>query len=486
LNPPRVQLPTPEDIHNAFIRGEEAVTELFISVIDTVRMLLSHTDQLREQLAKNSADSSKPPSGDGLKKKPRTGSLRKPGEKPDGGQPGHKGHYPEMADTPDRIVVHTVRTCGNCHASLKKATVIGHDRRQVSDIPPIRPEITGHRIDILRCPKCGHHNKAEFPKEVSQPTQYGAGVKSHAVYFNVYHHIPLKRTALISEHISDHRISEAAIAEACGICASEVAPANEHIRKQLIMSDAVNSDETGIGVNKKLHWLTVASSPEFTCYHIHPKRGGQGLSDAGILPEFHGIGVRDHRKAYFGFPCGHGLCNAHHLRELKFVREQYDQGWAKNLSDLLTEIYPEVRKVRPYQSRLPPETIGESGSRYDLIINQGLSVNPPSEKKEGRRGRTEQSVPRNLPERLRIHKPETLRFMYDFRVPSDNNLAERDIRMMKVKQKVSGTFRTGKGADIFCRIRSYISAAQKNACNIIHAIQRAFQGNPFMPITTAE
>ena len=127
-------------------------------------MLLSRTDRLREQSAENSADSSKPPSGDGLKKKPRTGSLGKPGEKPDGGQPGHKGHYPEMADTPDRIVVRTVRTCGKCHASLKKATVIGHDRRQVSDIPPIRPGITGHRIGILGCPKCGHHNKAEFPK----------------------------------------------------------------------------------------------------------------------------------------------------------------------------------------------------------------------------------------------------------------------------------------------------------------------------------
>ena len=154
------------------------------------------------------------------------------------------------------------------------------------------------------------------------------------------------------------------------------------------MSDVVNSDETGIGVNKKLHRLTAASSPEFTCYHIHPERGGQGLSDAGILPEFQGIGVRDRRKAYFGFPCGHGLCNALRLGEPKFVREQYDQGWAENLSDLPTEIYHEVRNVRPYQSRLPPQTIGESESRYDRIIAQGLSVNPPSEKKEGCRGRT--------------------------------------------------------------------------------------------------
>jgi len=281
LNPPSIRLPTSEDIHNAFVCGEEAVTELFISVIDTVKMLLIRIGQPEGQLAKNSTDSSKPPSGDGLKKKLGTYSLRKPGGKSAGGQPGHKGHRPEMADTPDHIVVRTVRTCRNCHASLEKATVTGHDRRQVSDIPPIRPEITGHRIGILRCPQCGYHNKAEFPEEVSQPTQYGSRVKSHAVYFNVYHHIPLKRTSLISEHIFNHRISEAVITEAYEICASEVAPVNEHIRKQLIMSDVVNSDETGICVNKKLHRLTVASPPELTYYHIHSKRGGQGLNDTG-------------------------------------------------------------------------------------------------------------------------------------------------------------------------------------------------------------
>jgi len=490
MKPSEAKLPTPEDIHNAFVRGEEAITELFVGVIDTVRMLLTHVGQLNEEIrklrgqtAKNSDNSSKPPSGDGLKKKPRTDSLRKSGDKPDGGQPGHEGHCLGMSDEPDHTIVRKVRICGNCQTSSEDAPVIGHDRRQVSDIPRIQMEITGHRVGTMVCPKCGHHNRARFPAEVSQSVQYGYGVKSHAVYFNHYHHIPLERTSEISEHISGHRISEAVILEADKTCADKVAPVAGHVKEQLIKPDVVNFDETGIRVNKKLDWLTVASAPGLTYYHIHPKRGGDGLSDAGILPEFHGIGVHDHWKAYFRFPCGHGLCNAHHLRELRFVREQYGQDWAKDMSDLLTGIYHEVLKVRPCQSRLPPETIGEFESRYDRIINQGLSVNPPSEKKEGRRGRTEQSVPRNLPERLRTYKPETLRFMYDFRVPFDNNQAERDIRMIKVRQKVSGTFRTGKGAEIFCRIRTYIPNAKKNACNIIHAIGRAFQGNSFMPIT---
>lgn len=493
MKSPKAEFPTPEDIHNAFISGEKAVTELFVSVMDTVRMLHTHVGQLNEeirklrsQMAKNSDNSSKPPSGDGLRKKPRTVSLRKPGDKPNGGQPGHKGHCLEMSDAPDHIIVHTVNTCGNCQTPLKHAPVIAYDRRQVSDIPPIRTEITEHQIEILRCPKCGHHNKARFPAEVSRSVQYGFRVKSQAVYFNNYHHIPLKRTSEIFEHLYGQRISEAVIAEANEICADKIAPVADHVREQLIKSDVVSFDETGIRVGKKISWLTVASTPELTYYHIHLKRGEQGLNDAGILPRFHGIGIHDHRKAYFKYPCGHGLCNAHHLRELKFVHEQYDQEWAKNLSDLLTEIYHEVRNVRPYQSRLPPETIGEFESRYDRIIDQGLSVNPPSEKKEGRRGRTKQSVPRNLLGRLGTHKFETLRFMYDFRVPFDNNQAERDIRMVKVKQKVSGTFRTERGAGIFCRIRTYISNAKKNACNIIHAIIRAFQGNPFIPIIIAE
>lgn len=469
---PKAEFPTPEDIHNAFICGEDAVTELFISVIDAVKMLHTHIEQLNEvirklqnQAAENSDNSSKPPSGDGLKKKHRTGSLRKPGDKPDGGQPGHKGYCLEMADKPDHIIVHTVITCNNCQAPLEHAPVTGYDRRQVSDIPPIHTEVTEHQIETLQCPKCGHHNKAQFPAEVSQPVQYGFRVKSHAVYFNNYHHIPLERTSEIFEHLYGQRISEGVITEANKICADKVAPVADHVREQLIKSDVVNFDETGIRVGKKLFWLTVASAPELTCYHIHCKRGEQGLNDAGILPEFHGIGIHDHRKAYFKYPCRHGLCNAHHLRELKFVSEQYKQEWARNLSDLLTEIYHEVKKVRHYQGRLPPETIMKFESRYDLIIDHGLSVNPPSEKKERRRGRTKQSVPRNLLERLRTYKPETLRFMYDFRVPFDNNQAERDIRMVKVKQKVSGTFRTEKGAEIFCRIRTYIKT-EKYSCII--------------------
>jgi len=204
----------------------------------------------------------------------------------------------------------------------------------------------------------------------------------------------------------------------------------------------------------------------------------------GILPEFKGTAVHDHRKAYFRYSrCPHSLCNAHHLRELRFADEQYGQAWAWELSSLPAEIHEKVKKTRILgESYLPSFRINEFESRYDKLVEKGLEMNPPPLRSAGQRGKIKQSPPGNLPDRLKENKHETLKFMYDCNVPSDNNQAERDIRMVKVRQKVSGTFRTEKGADIFCSIRGYIPTAKKNACNIINSIQRAFQGNPFVPM----
>jgi transposase len=236
-------------------------------------------------------------------------------------------------------------------------------------------------------------------------------------------------------------------------------------------------------VGGKTQWLRVACTPALTYHTVHPKRGPEGIRDAGILPEFQGIAVHDHWHPYFSGSdsCSHALCNAHHLRELKSVCEQYGQAWAGELSGLLTEIHREVRKNRPAADVLPACRIAESESRYDRLIEEGMSVNPRSEKISGRRGKQKQSPPRNLPNRLKGKKTEVLRFMYDFRVPFDNNQAERDIRMVRVRQKVSGSFRTQEGANIFSEIRGYVSTAEKNAFSVIEAIQRAFEGNPFVP-----
>jgi len=477
----KLTLPTSDDIHNAFESGEEAVCRLVVGLVDTVHELVGIIREIRKQQSEDSKNSSKPPSGDGLKKKPAPTSLRETGLKPNGGQHGHEGHHLETVENPDHTVVHENRTCKHCHAPLDNVAIIGHDKRHVFDIPLIHIQVTEHPVEICRCPNCGHRNQAEFPADVGQPTQYGPNVKAQAVYFNNYHHIPLERTSEVIEDLYGHPISEAVIIRSDDECASEVEPADVRIREQLIGSHAVCFDETGIRVNGKLHWLNEGSTPDLTYYNIHPKRGKEGPDDTGILPEFEGNAVHDHRKPYFNYEnCSHSLCNAHHLRESKFVKDQCDQQWAGELGDLLVEIHNLVNLSRPI-GYLPSFMINDDESRYDQIVRKGLERNPPTEKIFGKKGRVKQSAQKNLPDRLKYYKPEVLKFMYDFGVPFDNNQAERDIRMVRVRQKISGCFRTLKGASIFCKIRGYISTAGKNSCNVMDAILKAFQGNPFVP-----
>ena len=484
----QVQLPTMEDVHSAFISGEDAVVKMVCGLVDVVQALLGHNREqsekihrLQNQQAKTSENSSKPPSSDGLQKKPRTVSLRKAGDKANGGQPGHEGHHLKMVDNPDHTAIHKVKTCEKCNQSLGSAIITGYDKRQVYDIPPVRMEVTEHKAEICNCPHCGHLNRAEFPADVTQPAQYGSGVKSYTAYFNNYHLIPLERTAEIIEDVFGHRISEAVVIESNKECAAKVEPAIEKVKEQLISSSVVNFDESGVRVKGKLNWLHVACTPKLTYYMINLKRGQEGMDAAGILPEFIGNAVHDHFNPYFKYEsCSHSLCNSHHLRELKFVNEQYEQLWAGEMIELLIEIHKEVENTRPFMGFLALDQLNDFTIRYDKIIEKGLELNPQPEKPVRKKGRVKQSAPKNLLDRLKARKSEVLKFMYDFNVPFDNNQAERDIRMIKVKQKVSGCFRTQEGAIAFCKIRGYISTARKNGHNVIKAIKNALQGKPFI------
>lgn len=438
--------------------------------------------QLRDQLAKDSHNSSKPPSSDGLKKA-KTRSLRQKGQRPLGGQPGHEGDTLKMVAEPDHVERHLVIVCPHCQTDLSAIEPVGQERRQVFDVPPVRLVVTEHQAEVKQCPGCNAQVKGEFPAHVTQPTQYGPRLKGQASYLNNYHFIPLARTEELLTDFYGQSPCEAVILAANQQLVQQSQASLESVKQQLIAAEVAHFDESGLRVEGKLHWLHVVSTPELTHYHVHPKRGEAGMTAGGILPAFEGGAIHDHWAPYLQFNnCHHCFCNAHHLRELQFVLEQYQQDWAAQLAQLLRDIKAEVEATPAPALSLPAERLTHYEVKYDQLVAKGLAANPtPPDSLPKKRGRPKQSPPKNLLDRLQKHRAGVLAFMYDFRVPFDNNLAERDVRMVKVKQKVSGAFRTQTGADTFCAIRSYISTVRKQGHHVIDAIHDAFIGQPFMP-----
>ena len=451
----------------------------------TVAAQAAEIQQLRDQLAKNSRNSGKPPSSDGLKK-PRTRNLRKKTGRRSGGQEGHKGQTLEMVEQPDHVQIHQAVQCPDCATDLRFVEPCEVERRQVFDIPPERVEVTEHQAEIKVCPNCGNRIKGDFPPDVTQPVQYGPRIKAQVSYLNNYQLIPWARTCELLGDFYDHTPAEALVLESNAAVVDGIEPSLDATWQQLIASDVVHLDESGLRVEGSLHWLHVASTDYLTYYGVHPKRGQDGMRALGILPAFEGWAVHDCWQPYFAFDnCQHALCNAHILRDLLFIIEQYEQDWAEKMVQLLLDIKTEVDVASIEQVSLSPERLTHFEQRYDELISEGLAANPPpADPSPKKRGRKKQPAPKNLLDRLQEHKLKVLAFMYDFRVPFDNNLAERDVRMVKIKQKVSGAFRTRTGAETFCAIRSYISTARKHRLNVIDAIHDALTGSPFIPGTT--
>jgi len=477
-----IHLPSDEEIGAAYEQGKEAVIAL---IHQTVGQLAARLQALEDQVAKNSRNSGKPPSSDGLSK-PAPKSLRQRHGKKSGGQPGHEGHTLKAVAHPDHEIVHPLQQCSHCQTNLEEISVSDHERRQVFDLPPLRLEVTEHRAEIKFCPVCGQENKASFPVEVSQPVQYGPGVKELAVYLNQYQMIPLDRVSETFGDVFDHPLAEGTILEAGQTVARRVSGVNQAVKKHLNEQEkVVHFDETGMHINGKLYWLHSASTARLTHYAIHAKRGKEAIDEIGILPKLRGRAMHDGWKPYFRYTdLAHGLCNSHHLRELIFLTERYPQDWQTGMIELLLEIKESVERVRDTQPNLPAEQQTGFEQRYDRLVVQGLQINPLPEHEEGqakKRGRVAKSPPRNLLERFRDHKEAVLAFMFDFKVPFDNNQAERDIRMMKVKTKVSGGFRSDQGAEMFCAVRAYLSTARKNGQRMLAVLHLALAGNPYCP-----
>ncbi len=488
-------LPSREEITAAYRKGVEGIVALvaqlvkaFLTILGQQRELIdqlqARIQALEEQKAQDSHNSSKPPSSDGLKK-PRPKSQRKPSGKKTGGQPGHKGHTLRAVERPDCVEVHPVQRCARCRASLEGLAADGYEARQVFDLPAVRIEVTEHRAEVKRCPECGQMSKGEFPATVTQPVQYGPEIKAQAVYLNQNHFIPLERTAEILGDLYGQPIGEGSIIAACQEVAEQVQPVWAAVKEHLIKTaEAVHFDETGMRVEGKLRWTHVASTEAVTYLATHDNRGAKALREIGILPHREGKAIHDGYPSYYQFPgVAHGLCNAHHLRELQFVQEQYGQEWAGGLSHLLIEIKEAVQVAQQQGERTLSQTqIVDFERRYGGLLEAGYGPNPhPAEATPQKRGRKKQSKPRNLLDRLRDHKQEVLAYMYDFKAPFDNNQAERDLRMVKLKQKVSGCLRSKGGAELFCRIRSYTSTARKSGRSALDALRMALIGLPFYP-----
>ena len=442
-----------------------------------VQQLETRVHELEARLSKDSSNSSKPPSSDGLKRKPK--SLRGQSDKKPGGQKGHAGKGLARVNNPDVIITHTPSTCTGCGSSLNEVQGFYAEQRQVFDIPQPKINVTEHRVEEKKCPCCGEISRASFPENIKGPVQYGDRIRALIAYFLHEHFIPVDRVCEIFEDIFGVALSPGTCANVDEQLFANLEVFEAGLKTHLLATRVLHFDETGMRCEKKLHWVHVASSQKATLYTMHAKRGQEAMDAAGILPRFQQIAIHDHWFPYFAYEqLKHGLCNAHHLRELIFVHEQEKEAWAKQMYDLLILANKEVEKHAELGA-LSPEILLQIERSYKQILTEGFSYHaslPPLP--TGKRGKQKQRDGKNLLDRLNEKRDCVLRFIHDFSVPFTNNQGERDIRMIKLKQKIGGCFRAFRGGEMFCRIRSYISTSRKQGWNIWDALADAIRGSP--------
>ncbi len=425
---------------------------------------------LRRQLGKDSGNSSKPPASDGLKKKPRiAGSLRGKSGKSSGGQQGHRGGTLRQTDKPDIIQKHTATNCAHCRAKLNAAMATGIEKRQVFDMPKPRLEVTEHQAQVYECAACHGETKAAFPEGVRSSVQYGERIKAAAIYLNAQHLIPEDRVAeVMGDLFGASSLCPASIVAWGTKKAEELRTFVERIAAQIAAAAVRHLDETGFRISGKTQWLHCASTTLLTHYRVSAKRGA--------IPSFiGGVIVHDHFKPYYTLPgAGHALCNAHHLRELKALIEIEKEPWAKRMFRVLLKANKAVKQaIDKGQTVLAGRVSRRIMRLYDGLVASGLAFHeaqPPLEKRAGSRGKKPRRPGHNLLIRLRDFKDDVLRFASNFDVPFTNNQADQDIRMMKVKMKISGGFRTSAGAEVFAALRSVVSTARKQGWNILDTL----------------
>jgi transposase len=460
-----------DEILAIYAAGPEAVVAL-------VDELLRRVQALEDRLAVDSHNSHQSPSRDRSRKRR---SLRPPSDRTPGGQPDHPGRTLAWSTTPDTVCSHRPARCATCGASLADQPVVGVARRQVVELPVLRVTTTEHTAAACRCGVCGAVTRARFPPEVRAPLSYGPELTGLAVYLNQAQLLPAARTAAVIRDLFGSSLSAGTVTRMVTACHTALAATEATTKAALQQTDVAHFDETGLWVAGRQQWVHVASTTRLTHYGIQPRRGQAGMQAVGVLPTFHGVAVHDGLSSYLAFGAAHGLCNVHHLRDLTFLAEEHQQAWAADLKRLFQTMQAAVRRVRMAgRTELTPAARRRYTARYRELVNAGLQANPPAAKAPSTPGPPKRSRGGKLALRLATQPEAVLRFLHDFRVPFDNNQAERDLRMVKLRQKISGGFRTPTGADQFARIRGYLSTAHKQGHSPLRALQAACAGHPFV------
>src|SRR6266852_2332288 len=456
---------------------DEVITHMQHEIV----LLREQVHALQEQLKKDSHNSHLPPSSDRFHRQPK--SLRKSSGKKPGGQAGHAGNTLLRSPSPDLVIVHPVEDCQHCQRELRKVESLQVERRQVIDLPPKRVLVIEHQAQQKCCPSCHEISSAAFPDDVRAPVQYGAALGAVGVYLVQQQLLPYERACEVVEDLLGPAMSVGTLQGLVERCAKQLEAVEQQIKAALRRAEVLHQDETGLYVAGQRHWMHVSATEQLTHYAVHPKRGKEALDAIGIMVDFQGVSVHDGWGSYWQFLCQHALCNVHHLRDLTFLYEERLQAWAGEMKDLLLDSKAAVAQARAEGRRcLHPLEVADWKARYGALLAQGYQANPPDPPPEtSRRGRRKQSAARNLLDRLSKHQEAVLLFLDNFAVPFDNSLAERDIRMVKVQQKVSGCFRSPAGAVAFCRIRGYLSTLRKQGVAVLTALEQALVGHPLSP-----
>ena len=430
---------------------------------------------LEALVAKDSHNSSRPPSSDPPWAK-KTRSLRRPSGRRPGGQAGHHGETLRLSAHPCRVVEHRPRQCRNCQASLAAASVVHHLRQQVWEVVPVRLKVTEHRLALLRCSQCGQTTRGDLPNSVRSGVQYGPGVKARVLYLQQYQLLPYQRTSEVMRDLFGCQLSAGTVANMVRECAAALVETELKIKRSLRRSSVIHADETGLRINKRLGYVHVASTAHLTYYAAANHRGQTAMDEINVLPRYRGTCVHDGLLAYKHYThCRHALCGLHLLRELTYFEElgAETKAWAAPLKELLLEMKAEVERVRDEGGkRLAEDKLASLTASYHRLVTEGLQAPPPDVPDQVMK------QARNLLLRLERRREEVLLFLTNFSVPFDNNQAERDLRMVKLQQKTSGCFRSEEGAHRFCRIRSYISTMRKLGKGVLPALAGARRGAP--------